>query len=88
MDEIRDTDYSEILLPGALEQNPGVSWPSMILSLWLLVYGQEKGPKEENGMAMEVGMKRSTQELNIVIIYIFHHINNLSCHSCVSRLLS
>lgn len=77
-----DTDCSEILLPGALEQNPGVSLLSMILSLWLLVVGQKGGPREESGTTMEVEVKRDIQGLNIVIIYVFHHISNWSRHAC------
>lgn len=61
-------NYSEMLLPGALKQNPGVSLLSMILTLWLLTYRQQGGPREENGMTEELWVNRGTQRLTCFII--------------------
>lgn len=59
---------SEMLLPGALKQNPGVSLLSMILTLWLLTYRQERSPRRENGMTEQLWVKYSKA-------YMFHCIN-------------
>lgn len=72
-------DYSEMLLPGALGQNPGVFLLSMTLILWLLIYGQKRG---ENRMTEESRGKRGTQSFNMVIIYI----NNCPSKSCLFNL--
>lgn len=49
MKEDMGINYSEMLLPGALKQNPGVSLLSMIFTLWLLTYRQQGGPRKKMG---------------------------------------
>lgn len=83
MDEGIGIDYSELLLPRALEQNPGVFLLSTMLTLWLLTYGQKGVPRGENKMTEELRVKRSTQRLNMVIIYMFRHIKNYFGILCV-----
>lgn len=88
MDEVMGINYSEMLLPGALKQ---ISWGflaehdinSVVADLWA-----ERRSQGKEWNDREVRVERSTQRLTIVIIYMFHHVNGWSSHSCVYRLHS
>lgn len=62
---------SEKLLPGALEQNLGISLLSMILTLCLFIYQQEGGPRRKNGITETLWVERGIQGPNMVTTYGF-----------------